>query len=146
MKTLSNIMSPFPVDISTDASLRTVLATFRKTELSHLIVVDNKGQYKGIISKEDVLNRINWILELTSGQTFTKLEMDHSLASEIMTTNTLNVKTNDSLDYAAELLLQGKFHALPVMDNGKVVGIITPHDLVKHYYENSAFAQNANHE
>ena len=49
----------------------------------------------------------------------------------IMTTDIVTVGPEDSLEVVKELLFEKHFHHLPVVDNGKLVGIITSWDLIK---------------
>lgn len=49
----------------------------------------------------------------------------------IMTTNVVTVHPEDSLEVVKKLLFEKHFHHLPVVDNGKLVGIITSWDLIK---------------
>ncbi|MFT4534507.1 MAG: acetoin utilization protein AcuB [Saprospiraceae bacterium] len=52
-------------------------------------------------------------------------------ASEIMTPSPVVVTTEHSIEYAIELLLQGDFHALPVEEEGRLLGIITSKDVLE---------------
>lgn len=49
----------------------------------------------------------------------------------IMTTDVMTVHPEDSLEVVKKLLFEKHFHHLPVVDNGKLVGIITSWDLIK---------------
>ena len=45
------------------------------------------------------------------------------------------VDTNDEIREAAKLLSSGKYHALPVMDNGQLEGIVTSTDVINFLLE-----------
>lgn len=51
--------------------------------------------------------------------------------SSIMTSEVVTVKPGDSLSKVKEILFDKRFHHIPVVDNGKLVGIVTTYDLVK---------------
>lgn len=51
--------------------------------------------------------------------------------SSIMTKNVVTVSSSDSLDKVKTLLFEKHFHHIPVVDDGKLVGIITSWDLMK---------------
>jgi CBS-domain-containing membrane protein len=146
MSTIKKIMSKSIVTVSLTTSLKMINEKFYETGLSHLIVTDTVGTYKGIISKTDMLARVNKLMLSSSGKKFTELELSTITASDIMTRNTVNLEVDHSIEYATEALLQKKFHALPVVKNYKAVGILTKHDLLQHLYESMAFVKNANHE
>ena len=48
-----------------------------------------------------------------------------------MTSKPVVVTPEHSIEYAIELLLQGDFHALPVVENDKLLGIITSKDVLE---------------
>ena len=146
MKKVSEIMSAFPVTVNWKASMSEVNEKFNTTELSHLIVVDDTEIFKGIISKQDLFNMTRWLMNRTSGKKYTELELNNMEARDMMTTDTVNLDKDTSIDYAAELLLQKKFHSLPVIHNFKAIGILTTYDLLKHYYESKAYTRNVNFE
>jgi CBS domain-containing protein len=50
---------------------------------------------------------------------------------DVMIREVSTIAPDTSLDQAAKLLLHGKFKALPVLENGKIVGIITGGDLLQ---------------
>ena len=52
--------------------------------------------------------------------------------SERMTANPVVISPTDTLANARRLMDRGKFRALPVLENGKLVGIVTDRDLRKH--------------
>ncbi|MBP3690242.1 MAG: CBS domain-containing protein, partial [Schwartzia sp.] len=48
-----------------------------------------------------------------------------------MTRNPISIKPEDKVDAAAALLKEHKIRRLPVVDNGKLVGIVTDKDLMR---------------
>lgn len=146
MKRIKDIMNSNLLSIQDTDSLTEVINFFGKNEVSHAIVTDTVGTYKGIISKTDLVSALSRLLKATSGGTYTSLEMDNHKAKDFMTTNTVNLEPDQTLEYATEILLQGKFHSLPVVHNFKTVGLVTKHDLLKGYYEQTAYIKNLNHE
>jgi acetoin utilization protein AcuB len=51
--------------------------------------------------------------------------------SSIMTREVVTVKPSDSLSKVKEILFDKRFHHIPVVEDGKLVGIVTTYDLVK---------------
>ena len=57
---------------------------------------------------------------------------------QVMVKNVTTVQSTDTIQEVAEILAKESFHALPVEENGKLVGIVTTTDLIayllKQYY------------
>ncbi|MEM9836670.1 MAG: CBS domain-containing protein, partial [Bacteroidota bacterium] len=89
---------------------------FEKHGIHHLPVVDFAGDVRGLISNTDYLK-----LATTPA----------NIVGDIMSTKLAKLESGDTVRTAAALLRLNRFHALPVMDDGKLVGIITSLDLIK---------------
>ena len=55
--------------------------------------------------------------------------------TEIMTKTVLSVQADDTVIHAASLMVMNKVRTLPVMDDGKVVGIVHLINLMQHIME-----------
>ena len=75
----------------------------------------------GIISQTDLLKVL--------GKTFAELAETH--ARDIMTGGVAKVEPTDTVGTAASLFMLNRFHALPVVQGKKIVGIVTTLDLIK---------------
>ena len=95
--------------------------------IHHLVVVED-GKVTGILSKADLMGAI------MNGSSKVVLDSEVSIA-EIMTKNPLTVESDDTIGLVADIILANKFHSLPVVDDGELVGIVTSHDLLKHVYK-----------
>jgi acetoin utilization protein AcuB len=51
-------------------------------------------------------------------------------AEDIMSTNPLSLEPEDTIGLAADIFKANALHALPVVDEGELVGIVTTHDLL----------------
>lgn len=124
-----------PVAVSTKLSLRDTIKLMDGTKVSHVLVNDEDNNLKGVISKADILKRMKVLSKETTGETYSTLFTNSLKASDVMTPEPITVKPDDSIEYGVELLLQKEFHCLPVVENGKSIGIVTFYDLLKGYYE-----------
>jgi CBS domain-containing protein len=89
------------------------------------VLVIEDGQLKGILSERDYARKI--VLK-------DKASKD-TLVSEIMVSKVVTVKPTDDLDACMELMISRRIRHLPVVDNEKVIGLISIGDVVKSIIE-----------
>ncbi len=128
---IATIMSRELVTVAPETSLTQIKHTFDNHTFHHLPVVQAGGKLVGIISKEDFA-RAAYMLSLnTTGQAYSQLEYASLSANDIMTIYPVFLEPQDTVGLAADIFLANKFHALPILDEGQLVGLITTHDLVR---------------
>ncbi len=132
---ISQIMSEQIFKVTPETSLRKIKEIFDMHSFHHLPVVDKNSKIVGIIGKEDVLQAINQINQTTSGKTWTSIRMSEVTAGDIMTPQPIVLDPDDHIGLAADLFLSNKFHAAPVVEDERVVGIITTHDLLQYAFK-----------
>ena len=127
---VSTIMSRTVVVANQFHNFSEVLELFSKHGMHHLPVVDGQDKIIGIISSND-------LMKLFSDPRYRDLkfnsdEIDKVLnLPAIMTANPIVVSSKDTIQHAAKILADNKFQALPVVDDGKLVGIVTVKDLAQ---------------
>lgn len=131
---VSKIMSKNLTTVQEDSTLGHIKACFEKNHFHHLPVIKAGQQLVGIISKEDFSRAAYLISVNTGGATYSKLEYSSISAKDIMTTYPVFLEPDDTIDLAADIFLANKFHALPILDDGQLVGLITTHDLIRHVF------------
>ncbi|MDG1871333.1 MAG: CBS domain-containing protein [Flavobacterium sp.] len=89
------------------------------------VLVIEEGVLKGILSERDYARKI--VLK-------NKASKD-TVVSEIMETNLITVGPTDSLDYCMELMSSKRIRHLPVVEEGRVLGVISIGDVVKSIIE-----------
>lgn len=127
-------MSTKPVTIDSSASISEALRTMRQSEVRRLPVLDESGTMVGIVSEKDLL--------YASPSPVTSLsiyEMHYMLSqlkvSEMMTKEVITVTSDTALEEAARLMADTKIGGLPVVKEGRLVGIITETDIFKVFLE-----------
>ena len=121
------------VDIS--VSLKSIEAIFKKRYFHHLPVIREDNFLVGIITKEDVLNIKNKMLMEKKEGLHTKKDLK---AEDFMSPHPATLSPDDSIALAAEIILSNMLHALPITtEKGKLVGMLTAHDLLSHAYGNA---------
>jgi acetoin utilization protein AcuB len=124
------IMTTDLVTIPPTATAKEVKAIFNEYSFHHLPVVNGADKLMGMISKEDFL-KIAYVLSLhTSGKTFSQLKYESLQALDFMTKYPLSLDPEDTIGLAADIFLSNKFHALPIVEDDSLVGLITTHDLL----------------
>lgn len=131
---IRNIMTPNPIVLHLNDGLSQAEILFRKHKMRHLPVV--KGEKAvGIISMTD-LARISFVDSYDPAD----FNVDTSVyelfsLEQIMVRNPKCIHPNDTVKDAAEHFLSAEYHALPVVENDKLVGIVTTTDLIQYLLE-----------
>lgn len=89
------------------------------------ILIIEDDQLKGILSERDYARKI--VLKGKSSK--------NTLVNEIMVSNVITVQPTDDLDYCMELMISRRIRHLPVVENDKVIGLISIGDVVKSIIE-----------
>ncbi|MEZ5043011.1 MAG: CBS domain-containing protein [Saprospiraceae bacterium] len=138
---ISTIMSTEIISVKPNTKLAEVEKKFKSYPIHHLPVVDENYTVVGIISKMDMLQIARAIEHDASGKIYIDKVYNSWTAGRIMTPNPLFLDPDDSIGLVADIFLQNKFHAIPVVEDGRLVGIVTSHDLLQYAYEKITFPQ-----
>lgn len=127
---VSDIMTTMLVTLGPLDSLKTAREIMGSHRIRHLPVVTGDRDFVGILSQRDILMAsISKFADL-SPKIRDQVESGIPL-NEIMTTEVVTVSPKTSLTRAGELLLENKFGCLPVLERGKLHGILTEADFIK---------------
>ena len=98
----------------------------------HHIPVVSGDQLVGIISWSDIL-RVSFGDTFETDQRTVDATLDHTFSIEqVMKKNPVSLQETATVRDAAEILSRGEFHAVPVVNGGKLVGIVSTTDLIKY--------------
>lgn len=132
--TVEQIMTKEVISILETAAFSEIKNIFANHHFHHIPVLGIDKQLKGIISKED-LTRANSILSLSTGDKHLDTpELDQLCAKDIMSTYPVFLTPDDQIDLAADVFLSNKMHALPILEDGRLIGIVTTHDLLRYAF------------
>lgn len=127
---LREIMTNRLITVSPDASVEVIKDIFHKNNFHHLPVTEKGDVLVGIISMEDFF-RVSYVLSLnTGGKVYSEKTYNALTAKDFMTTYPLALEPDDTIGLAADIFLANQFHALPIVEEGRLVGIVTSHDLL----------------
>lgn len=125
---ISKIMSTDIVTVHEKQSFHEVAQLINEKSIRHVPVVSG-NKIVGMLSKTD-LDKISFV-NTVDGEQLTTLMYDVLTIAQVMTKNVLTIEHKDTIYDAALLLSENEFHALPVMDEDTLVGIVTTTDLIK---------------
>jgi CBS domain-containing protein len=126
---VSQIMSTDILTVNLTQNLRDVDALLKDQAIRHLPVVSGE-KVIGMLSKTD-LQRISFV-NSAEGEQVTTTMYDSLTINQVMTKDVITVDKEDTILDVATIFSKNEFHALPVTEAGKLVGIVTTTDLVKY--------------
>jgi len=136
-----DVMTPNVISIVPDATVLTAARTMLEHRISGLPVVDAADNLVGMVTEGDFLRRgeigterkrPKW-LEFLIGPGRLASEYVHAdgrRVDEVMTTDLITVSEDDALETVVELMERHRIKRLPVMRNGKMVGILSRANLM----------------
>ncbi len=126
---VKDIMSPNPVRVSSNETMWAVKRVFEKHTFHHLLVVDD-GVLTGVLSDRDYLKTVS--PHVKSGAISSRdLETMNKKVHQIMSHKIIAIGANEPVMKAVMLFNQNKISCLPVLENEKVVGIVSWRDVMR---------------
>ncbi|MDI6872889.1 CBS domain-containing protein [Candidatus Solincola sp.] len=122
-------MSIDPVTLSPDDTLREARRLIRELGLRRFPVVE-EGKLVGIVTDRDV-RQADMSSAVVQERRYVEYILDRIQVRGIMTPDPITVTPDTPLEKAARLILENKIGGLPVVEEGKLVGIITETDLIR---------------
>jgi CBS domain-containing protein len=116
------------VTIAPGAGVRELIALLARHNIGAVIVSTDGSAVDGIVSERDVVRRLGddaRVLDATVG--------------EIMTSAVRSVEPAESLDDVRRLMTEHRFRHVPVVDGGRLTGIVSIGDVVKAYIDKVEF-------
>jgi CBS domain-containing membrane protein len=124
------VMTADPTTLKRNEKLTLADDIMRLGRVRHLPVVDDDGEILvGIVSQRDLF-RDALAQTLGYGRHAQRKILDTLAVKDVMATDVVTIKPDDSLVEAAGLLATRKIGCLPVVENGRLVGILTEGDFV----------------
>lgn len=140
-----DIMNPQVATVSPEAGISETVRILLEKRINGLPVVDPKGRLVGIICQSDLIAQqkrmpIPSVFTLLDGLIPLKSskDLDREMAkiaairvAQAMTENPVTVSPETTLEEIATLMVEKKFHTLPVVEEGKLVGVIGKEDVLR---------------
>src|SRR4051794_9846053 len=147
MATVRDYMDSQPVTVAPDAGLEEVARVLGENELHGVPVVDGAGAVVGIVTEDDLVIgdnegdlHIPAYIELFGGlvflEPFRRFEQRMkkavaATAAQMMTADPRTVAPEDDVHEAANLIVETGHNRIPVVEGGRLVGVISRADVVR---------------
>jgi CBS domain-containing protein len=119
MLTAGAIMTPDLVTVGPNASIEEAIETLLSKEISGLPVIDESGRLVGVITEFALL-----------AVAYDQRVKNHTV-SQHMTRDVITVDVNDLLSRVADVCIVHRVRRVPVMQNGRLVGLIARRDVLR---------------
>ncbi len=127
---VKNHMTTKVITIAPSTSVSDALNLIRINKIRRLPVIDREGRLVGIVSEKDLLyaspSPATSLSVYEIGYLLSKLKVE-----EVMSRKVISISEDVPIEEAALIMAQNKIGALPVVKDGKLVGIITETDIFK---------------
>ncbi|MBP93836.1 MAG: CBS domain-containing protein [Flavobacteriaceae bacterium] len=131
---ISEIMTKTVITLNHTDELETAERLFKTKKIRHIPVVSG-DEIKGMLSYTDLL-RISFADAVDEDDDSVDTVVYNMFTIEqVMAKNLVSVPSTKTIKEVAEILATKEFHALPVVDANKLVGIVTTTDLINYLIE-----------
>lgn len=138
MKAVREIMTRHPITIDPEAPVGTAWAVMVERQVRHLPVVDDGGSLRGIVTDRDLRSAAFGpaIAEHLSPGARRRLRglsatLENLRVRDVMTWDVVRIRPDAPVAQAAALMHEGRFGSLPVIEDGKLAGIVTERDVLR---------------
>ncbi len=111
-------------------SMEVVKEIFDTQRIHHIPVV-RYTTLVGLISKSDFLHFLRGTAMTPYEQLVEQSRLRHYTAEDIMTTGIATLESNERVNVALQLFAENLFHAIPIVDQGELVGMLTTYDIIR---------------
>lgn len=126
-----NIMSKQVECVQAGQSLSDIRRLMVEYAIHHVPIVDGK-KLVGLVSFTDMM-KLNLVISGATEHTIDAIIDQQFSISDVMSAELTTIHHKDTVRRAAEILSEGTFHSLPVVnDKGSVLGIVTSTDLIRY--------------
>ncbi len=133
-RTLGAIMTRDPRTLRPEQTLLDAMRFLRDHGVRHIPVVDGHGALVGVLTDRDVKRATPSALLGDQRQVWDEV-VGGTQVSKIMTRDVITGEPGTPLRDAVRRFVEDKIGCIPVVERGKVVGIVTAHDLLKVMHE-----------
>jgi CBS domain-containing protein len=135
-----DVMSTAVASVAPEATVREAAQAMLARGVSALPVLDQNGTLVGIVSEGDLVRRTElgtepagswWLLALAEGAARDYRKSHARVVRDVMTRPVIWVRPSEELAQIARLLHERRIKRVPVLDEGRLVGIVSRADLLR---------------
>lgn len=143
---VSEIMDPDPATVTPEDGVEQVWKLMKEHELNGLPVVNDGGRCVGIVTEADLVIadeegdlHVPYYIELFGGLVFLEplRHFEHKLrkaaavtVQELMTEDPITIEPDATVKRAARIIAESRHNRLPVVEHGRLVGLVTRVDVL----------------
>ena len=145
MQTVADIMTRKVTTVKRETTIRELANIFETLHFGSLPVVDGDGNLTGIVSASDlieqgrnlhiptVISLFDWVIPLGGERSLERdlQKITAQTVGEIYSADVVTIRSNDPVSMAADIMSSHKLHALPVVEGGKLAGIVARIDIIR---------------
>lgn len=127
-----DLMTRVVLSVNPEDTVEKVYDMMNERGIRHLLVTETDGDLVGLVSHRDLLRHSP--IERAEVPVFLVREvLRRTRVEEVMTSEVETASPDTPLNDAAEVMFRNKFGCLPVLDDSKLVGILTESDFVRYF-------------
>lgn len=140
-----DIMTPDPVTLSPETDIRSAVALLIERKINGAPVVDATGRLVGVLCQSDLVaqhkqvtmpslfSMLDGFIALSSREDFEReiRKIAASTVADAMTPHAKSVSPHTPIDEIATVMVNEKLYTLPVVDGGKLVGVVGKEDILR---------------
>jgi len=145
MLTAGDVMTREVITVKKETTIRELAELFARHRISSAPVVDDSGVMIGIVTETDlveqdkslhiptVISLFDWVIYLESDKKFEKelKKMTGQTVGDIFTCEVVQVSSATPVSDLADLISSRKINSIPVVDESRLVGIVSRIDLIR---------------
>lgn len=123
--TAKDVLEKSFLSLNAETSASEAARLMKSSRHGFVVVIDEKGKPIGIVTEWDYLSKV-----IGEGKDASRLKLE-----DLMTTNLVSVKAEEGLDSVAQIMTEKGVRRLLVMQEGKVIGVVTARTVLGHLRE-----------
>jgi len=128
---VSELMTENVICVSPETTLSEAMHVLETHKIHHLLITEG-AELKGIISDRDVLKNISPYLGTSAEEKKDQFTAQRTV-DKIMNKQLVTVDSSAGIVESCKTFLSAGVSLLPVLDNGKLVGVLSWRDILKHF-------------
>ena len=117
---IRDIMNTNPVMINRKASVLDAVKEMKSEKVGSIVIVEN-GKPIGVLTESDILRKI-----VAEGKDASEIAVE-----KVMSSPTITISPDEKIENAVKLMGKNRIRRLPVVEGGKLVGMVTERDILQ---------------